>query len=60
MDSFNELTNIKPNEIFNHTKNDYFLIKLFTYLPKRKALDIIKYNKKLKKRVDINITDYKK
>ena len=60
MNSFNELTNIIQNEIFAHTENDYFLIKLFNYLSKRKTLDIIKYNKKLKKRIDINITDYKK
>ena len=38
---------------------NYFLEKLFNILEKKKSLDLIKYNKKLKKRINININDYK-
>ena len=38
-------TQIKLKNKFQNLKNDYFLIKLFAYLNKKKTLDIIKYNK---------------
>ena len=45
--------------MLNNLKSDYFIIKLFEYIPKRKSLKTIKYNKKIQKRIDINIKDYK-
>ena len=45
--------------IFNNFKSDYFLEKLFDNLNKKRALDIIKYNKNIKNRINININDYK-
>ena len=40
-------------------KNDYFLRKVFYNLENKKILYIVKYNKKIKKRINININDYK-
>ena len=45
--------------MLNNLKSDYFIIKLFEYILKRKSLKTIKYNKKIQKRIDINIKDYK-
>jgi len=46
----------------NKLKNilsDYFIQKLFDYIHKRKSLEIIKYNKNIQKKMNININDYK-
>ena len=54
------LSIISPRKtIFKNLKNDYFLKKLFHNLLKKKSLDIIKYNKSIQKRIDININHYK-
>ena len=45
--------------IFKNLKSDYFLKYLFNLLEKNKFLSIIKYNKSIKKRMSINIQDYK-
>ena len=50
---------IESNNIFKNLQNDYFLIKLFDMLLKRRSLDIIKYNKNIKNRININIDNYK-
>jgi len=47
-----------PN-LLSNLKNDYFLIKLFDILLKKKSLDIIKYNKNIKDRINISINNYK-
>ena len=39
-------------------KNKYLLKQIFKYLLNNKTLDIIKYNKKTQKRLDIHINDY--
>ena len=49
----------KSKDIFENLKNDYFLMKVFDILPKNKSLKIIKYNKNIQKRIDININSYK-
>ena len=53
----NEKTEAKG--VFKKIKSDYFLRKLFYNLLKKKSLDIIKYNKKIKERINISIKDYK-
>ena len=59
MDSKIISQNIKSvNADFTNIKSDYFLQKLFNYLSKYKLLDIIKYNKKIQKRIHVNINDY--
>ena len=54
-----ELNKIESKDIFKNLKNDYFLQKLFNNLLKKKSLDIIKYNKNIKERVNVSIKDYK-
>ena len=43
----------------NNIKSDFFLQKLFGYLPQIKSLEIIKLNKKIQKRINVDINDYK-
>ena len=64
MESYSSIINIEINKIksidkFENLINDYFLHILFNYLEKKKLLDILKYNKHIKKRINININDYK-
>ena len=40
-------------------KSDYFLIKIFDIIKKNKSLEIMKYNKKLQKRFNLSINNYK-
>jgi len=58
MNSSSEL-NKESKNIFKNLKSDYFLQLLFNNLVKKKSLDIIKYNKNMKDRININIKDYK-
>ena len=44
---------------FSNLKSDYILKKIFIILKKTKSLDILKHNKKLQKRLNININNYK-
>ena len=53
----NEKNQIKSVAKYENIKADYFLEKLFNILEKKKSLDLIKYNKKLKKRINININN---
>ena len=54
-----EKNQIKPKDIFNNLKADYFLRILFNNLKRKKVLNIVKINKNIKKRLNININDYK-
>ena len=54
-----ESNRIKSKDILKNLKSDYFLQKLFNNLLKKKSLDIIKYNKNIKERMNISIKDYK-
>ena len=54
-----EVNNLKSKELFKNLKNDYFLKIIFNNLMKKKTLNIIKYNKNIKDRMNINIKDYK-
>ena len=44
---------------FENIKSDFLWKKIFNILKKNKFLDIIKYNKKLQKRFNLCINDYK-
>ena len=50
---------INPVNKYNIIKSNYFLQKVFNNLEKKRILYITKYNKKIKKRINININDYK-
>ena len=61
MNSSSELCKEKKESknMFKNLKSDYFLQLLFNNLLKKKSLEIIKYNKNTKNRMNININDYK-
>ena len=54
-----ELNKVESKNVFKNLKSDFFLQKLFYNLLKKKSLDIIKYNNKMKERINISIKDYK-
>ena len=54
-----ELNKIEIKDIFKNLKSDYFLQRVFNNLMKKKTIDIIKYNKYIKNKININIKDYK-
>ena len=49
----------KPNPPIESLKSDYFLQKLYDIMPKKKKLEIVKYNKKVQNRLDLGVKDYK-
>ena len=51
--------NAKPNPITEKIKSDFFLEKLYDIIPKKKKLEIVKYNKKVQNILDLGIKDYK-
>ena len=55
----NEINKIESKNIFKNLKSNYILQNLFYHLLKKKSLDMIKYNKNMKKRLNISIKDYK-
>ena len=54
-----KLNKKKSKDIFKNLKSDYFLQIIFNNLMKKKSLEITKYNKNIKNRININIKDYK-
>ena len=50
---------LKESKDFDNLKSDYFLIKIMNIIKRNKSLEIMKYNKKLQKRLNININNYK-
>jgi len=47
------------NNKLRNLKSDYFIQKFFGYMPERKSLEIIRYNKSIQKRINKNINHYK-
>ena len=47
------------SDLLRKLKSRYILQKLFNNLLRKKLLEIIKYNKNIQKRINININDYK-
>ena len=50
---------IAANNQLKKVKSDYFIQKFFGYMPKRKSLETVRYNKSIQKRINININHYK-
>ena len=50
---------LRTSKDLNNLKSDYFLIKMFDLIKQNKALKIIKYNKKIQKRLSLSLNDYK-
>ena len=55
----NHKSELKMKCNLENIKNDYFLQKVMNNLSKKETLEIIKYNKKIKERLNININDHK-
>ena len=54
--------NISKNEYkteLDNLKSDFIFKKIISFMKRNKSLVIMKYNKKLQKRLNININDYK-
>ena len=49
----------ESKNLLKDLKSKYIIEQIFDNLPKGKSLIIIKYNKKIKDRMNINIKDYK-
>ena len=54
-----EQKQLKSFAKYGNIKADYFLQKIFDNLEKKKTLEIVKNNKNIKKRIHLNINDYK-
>ena len=54
-----EKKQIKSFTKYVNIKADYFLQKIFDNLGKKRTLEIVKNNKNIKKRIHLNINDYK-
>ena len=54
-----EINQIKLIDKLKNIKSKFILEKIFNNFKKKKLLDFIKYNKKLKKRINMNVNDYK-
>ena len=50
---------INSDNILQNLKSDYFIQKFFDYIQKRRTLKIIRYNKSIQKRINLNINHYK-
>ena len=49
----------KPNPITENIKSRYILSKIYDIMPKKKKLEIVKYNKRIQNRLNLSIKDYK-
>ena len=54
-----ENNQIKSVNKFKNIKSKYILKKVFNNLERKKLFNILKYNNEIKKRINININDYK-
>ena len=53
------IINVKSKHQLENLKSKYILKKVFNLLQKKKLLEIIKYNKKIQQKLNINFNDYK-
>ena len=54
-----EITQTKSTDKFENIRSNYFLLKIFDNLTKKKRFEILKYNKNIQKRINMNINDHK-
>ena len=50
---------IGTKSLFDNLKSDHFLEKVFIIVQRRKSLEIVKYNNKIKKKLNLTIDNYK-
>lgn len=58
-DTSQNLQHNKVKPIMEGLKSNYFLQKICDNIPKTKKFEIVKYNKRIQKRLDLSIKDYK-
>ena len=56
----NKFKEIKPKINYRDIKSSYIIKRIFSFLDEKEKLEIIIYNKKLKKILAVNINEYKK
>ena len=56
---FKNSKQIKSKNDLENLKSDYFMANIFGIMKQKKSLEIVRYNKKLQKRLKISINDYK-
>ena len=49
----------KPNHIIENIKSRYILSKIYGNMTMKKKLKIVKYNKKIQNRLNLDVKDYK-
>ena len=49
----------KPNPIIENIKSRYILSKIYSNITIKKKLEIVKYNKKIQNRLNLDFKDYK-
>ena len=49
----------KPNPILENIKSRYILSKIYENMTKKKKLEIVKYNKRMQNRLNLDVKDYK-
>ena len=54
-----DIANIPNNYYLSKIKSKYIIKLIFNYIQQNKSLKLIKYNKEIQNRLNINITDYK-
>ena len=54
-----KIKQIKSKSRLENLKSYFIFKKIFASIKKIKQLDILRYNKKLQKRLNLNINDYK-
>ena len=58
-DLISKINQIKSKNKYENLKGDYFLQKVFNNLQRKRSLEIVKYNKHIQKRINLNFNDYK-
>ena len=49
----------KQNPIIDNIKSRYILSKIYENMTKKKKLEIVKYNKRMQNRLNLDVKDYK-
>ena len=49
----------KQNSIIENLKSRYILSKIIDIMPKKKKLEIVRYNKRIQNRLNLSVKDYK-
>jgi len=47
-----------PNQI-NKIRSSYFVNKLFSFLPEKKMLNMVKYNMHIQRKIEVDLDNYK-